>query len=309
MKIGSFETGCGGRVMIMNANAPFVTPPQMGDDSTYRIIARAIEYLSTPGPEAADIEGLAHALSVSERQLVEIFRRWCGLTPKSFAQAVALDHARKLLRDNMSVLDTTYEVGLSGPSRLHDLFVTHDAVPPGIYRAKGAGLDIIWGYAPSPFGLACVMTTQYGVAGISFADPDREDYAFEDLARRWPNAQYVRDDAAVAPEAARIFDPSRWDPNQPVRLVMIGSQFEVKVWETLLKVPTGRAATYGEVARAIGRPHAARAIGRAVGRNPISFVIPCHRIVGSTGALTGYHWGIVRKRAILGWEAGLVAGE
>lgn len=293
----------------MNANAPILTStlPQMSDSQTYATIARAIEYLSTPGPEAADIAGLAHALSMSERQLVEMFRRWCGLTPKSFAQAVALDHARKLLRDNMSVLDTTFEVGLSGPSRLHDLFVTYDAVPPGIYRAKGAGLEVTWGYAPSPFGTVCLMITQYGVAGISFADPGREDYAFEDLANRWPNAQYRRDDAAVTPTAARIFDSTRWDPDQPVRLVMIGSQFEIKVWETLLKVPAGRAATYGEVARAVGRPNAARAIGRAVGRNPISFVVPCHRIVGSSGALTGYHWGIVRKRAILGWEAGLVS--
>src|SRR5690606_3830388 len=133
--------------------------------------------------------------------------------------------------------------------------------------------------------------------------------AFEDLARRWPNAAFRRDDAAIAPVARRIFDPAQWDPEQPVRLVMIGSQFEIKVWETLLKVPPGRAATYGEVARAVGRPNAARAIGRAVGRNPISFVVPCHRIVGSTGALTGYHWGIARKRAILGWEAGLVAQQ
>ncbi|WP_332713370.1 methylated-DNA--[protein]-cysteine S-methyltransferase [Pelagibacterium mangrovi] len=293
----------------MNANAPIATPmlPPIDDSQTYATIARAIEYLSTPGPEGADIAGLANALSMSERQLVEMFRRWCGLTPKSFAQAVALDHARKLLRDNMSVLDTTFEVGLSGPSRLHDLFVTYDAVPPGIYRAKGAGLDVTWGYAPSPFGTVCLMVTQYGVAGISFADPGRETHAFEDLASRWPNANYRRDDAAVAVTAARIFDSEQWDPDQPVRLVMIGSQFEIKVWETLLKVPAGRAATYGEVARAVGRPNAARAIGRAVGRNPISFVVPCHRIVGSSGALTGYHWGIVRKRAILGWEAGLVA--
>jgi AraC family transcriptional regulator of adaptative response/methylated-DNA-[protein]-cysteine methyltransferase len=147
------------------------------------------------------------------------------------------------------------------------------------------------------------------VAGISFADDGKYQYAFEDLANRWPNAEYKRDDRAVAPIASRIFDSGRWDPEQPVRLVMIGSQFEIKVWETLLKVPAGRAATYGEVARAVGKPSAARAVGRAVGRNPISFVVPCHRIVGSTGALTGYHWGIVRKRAILGWEAGLVGAS
>jgi AraC family transcriptional regulator, regulatory protein of adaptative response / methylated-DNA-[protein]-cysteine methyltransferase len=284
-----------------------IAPPLMTDTQTYTTIARAIEYLSKPGPDAPDIVGLAHALSLSERALTDLFRRWCGLTPKSFAQAVALDHARKLLRDNMSVLDATFEVGLSGPSRLHDLFVTYDAVPPGIYRAKGAGLDMVWGVAPSPFGTAVLVVSPYGVAGISFADtPDKEQAAFEDLANRWPNARYRRNDAEVAPVARRIFDATQWDPAQPVRLVMIGSAFEIKVWETLLKIPTGAATSYGAIANALGRPSAARAVGRAVGRNPISFVVPCHRVVGTSGALTGYHWGLVRKRAILGWEAGLI---
>ncbi|WP_404400892.1 methylated-DNA--[protein]-cysteine S-methyltransferase [Pelagibacterium halotolerans] len=292
----------------MSAPAFLAEPQLERQPDAYGTISKAIEYLSVPGREEVDIAGLAHALSMSERQLVDLFRRWCGLTPKSFAQAVALNQARKLLRENMSVLDTTYEVGLSAPSRLHDLFVTYDAVPPGIYRARGAGLEFTWGYAPSPFGLAVIMMTQYGVAGISFADPGKEDYAFEDLASRWPNAEYRRDDAAVAPVAARIFDPNRWDPERPVRLVMIGSDFEVKVWETLLKIPTGGASTYGAIAKSLGRPSAARAVGRAVGRNPISFVVPCHRVIGSDGKLTGYHWGLVRKRAIMGWEAGLVSG-
>lgn len=295
--------------MNMNLSIDTATLREHYDPQTYRRIAQAIEYLSVPGAEASDIAGLAHSLSMSERALVEMFRKWCGLSPKSFAQAVALDYARKLLRENMSVLDTTYEVGLSGPSRLHDLFVTYDTVPPGIYRAKGAGLEIVWGYAPSPFGLAVIATTLYGVAGIAFADEGKEQEGFEDLARRWPNANYRRDDAVVAPVARRIFDPAHWDPEQPVRLVMIGSQFEIKVWETLLKVPAGKTSTYGAIARSIGKPAASRAVGRAVGRNPISFVVPCHRIVGSTGALTGYHWGLVRKRAILGWEAGLVSAD
>lgn len=305
VKIGSSGKGGAPNIVPMNMHPSLTAHP---DARTYERIAQAIEYLSVPGPDGADIAGLAHALSMSERQLIEMFRKWCGLTPKSFAQAVALDHARTLLRNNMSVLDTTYELGLSGPSRLHDLFVTYEAVPPGIYRAKGEGLEIVWGYAPSPFGLAVIATTAYGVAGIAFADPGREETGFEDLARRWPNAAYRRDDAVVAPIARRIFDPAHWTPDQPVRLVMIGSQFEIKVWETLLKVPAGHASTYGEIARSIGKPSAARAVGRAVGRNPISFVVPCHRIVGSGGALTGYHWGLVRKRAILGWEAGLVSG-
>ena len=165
-----------------------------------------------------------------------------------------------------------------------------------------------WGAAPSPFGTAVLVTTEYGLAGIGFADEDVTiAEAFEDLRARWPNASYRRDDTAIAPVAARVFDPTRWDPGQPVRVVLIGTDFEVSVWETLLKIPVGKATTYSEVARKIGRPAASRAVGAAVGKNPISFVVPCHRVVGSSGALTGYHWGLPRKRAILGWECG-VAG-
>lgn len=280
-----------------------LSQPDGGHD--YRAITHAIAALSVPGEP--DFDALADALDMTPRALADLFRRWCGLSPKSFAQAVALDHARTLLlRDRASVLDATYEVGLSGPSRLHDLFVTYEAVPPGIFRARGEGLDVVWGAQPSPFGIAVMATTPYGLAGIAFADsPETIDDGFADLARRWPRAAFTRNDAAVADLARRVFDPARWVPDQPVRLVMIGSQFEIKVWETLLTIGPGRAKTYGAVADEIGRPSAARAVGRAVGRNPISFVVPCHRVVGSAGALTGYHWGILRKRAILGWEAGL----
>src|SRR5690606_16082659 len=202
----------------------------------------------------------------------------------------------------------TYEVGLSSTSRLHDLFVTHEAMPPGVFRAGGAGIDMVWGAAPSPFGTAVITATPYGISGIGFADGETSiEAAFEDLAARWPNARFTRNDAEIAPLATRIFDPARWDPERPVRIVLIGTDFEVKVWETLLAIPCGRATTYAEVAKKIGRPSAARAVGAAVGKNPVSFVVPCHRVVGSSGALTGYHWGLPRKRAILGWEAGVSA--
>jgi AraC family transcriptional regulator of adaptative response/methylated-DNA-[protein]-cysteine methyltransferase len=244
---------------------------------------------------------------LTERQLTDLFRRWCGLSPKSFAQAVALDHAKQLLADKTSVLSTTYAVGLSSTSRLHDLFVAYEAMPPGAFRQKGAGLDMVWGAAPSPFGTAVLVLTEYGLAGIGFADGETSvEAAFEDLRDRWPNARFTRSDAKVAPVATRIFDPTRWNPDEPVKLVLIGTDFEVQVWQTLLKIPVGKATTYQGVAEHIGRPTASRAVGAAVGKNPISFVVPCHRVVGSTGALTGYHWGVPRKRAILGWEAGVV---
>lgn len=274
----------------------------------YDIIRAAIRYLSENGPDVADFNGFARTLGMSERQLTELFRRWCGLSPKSFAQAVALDHAKSLLRDRASVLDTTYEVGLSSTSRLHDLFVAYEAMPPGIFRAGGAGLDMVWGVSPSPFGTAVMTATEYGISGLGFADGETSiDTAFADLANRWPNARFVRNDALIAPLVREIFDPAHWSAERPVRVVLIGTDFEVQVWDRLLKIPMGRATTYADVARDIGRPKASRAVGAAVGKNPISFVVPCHRVVGTSGALTGYHWGVPRKRAILGWEAGVIS--
>jgi AraC family transcriptional regulator of adaptative response/methylated-DNA-[protein]-cysteine methyltransferase len=285
-----------------------ITPFSAADD--YDIIRSAIRYLSENGPDVADLPGFARGVGLSERQLTDLFRRWCGLSPKSFAQAVALDHAKSLLRAQESVLDTTYEVGLSSTSRLHDLFVTYEAMPPGVFRTGGAGCDMMWGVAPSPFGTAVVTATEYGISGLGFADADTTiEQAFQDLARRWPNARFQRDDARLAPLVAQIFEPSRWSAEQPVRVVLIGTDFEVKVWETLLKIPVGRATTYQSVANQIGRPTASRAVGAAVGKNPVSFVVPCHRVVGASGALTGYHWGVPRKRAILGWEAGVISAR
>ncbi|HVY50207.1 MAG TPA: bifunctional helix-turn-helix domain-containing protein/methylated-DNA--[protein]-cysteine S-methyltransferase [Devosia sp.] len=274
----------------------------------YETVRAAIAYISQTQADDLDLSRFSRSLGMTERQLTELFRRWCGLTPKSFAQAVALNHARQLLAHKESVLATTYAVGLSSTSRLHDLFVTYEAMPPGAFRLRGEGLEMVWGAAPSPFGTAVLVVTEYGLAGLGFADAQISiGQAAEDLMRRWPNARYSRDDGRVAPIAARIFDPRRWNPEQPVKVVLIGTDFEVKVWETLLKIPMGRATTYRDVAEHIGRPSAARAVGAAVGKNPISFVVPCHRVVGSGGALTGYHWGVPRKRAILGWEAGVVA--
>lgn len=274
-------------------------------DTDYESVKAAIAYLSETRAEDLDLAQFSRALGMSTRQLNDLFRRWCGLSPKSFAQAVALDHAKRLLKQNATVLETTHEVGLSSTSRLHDLFVTYQAMPPGIWRDGGQGLKMTWGVAPSPFGAAVMVMTAYGLAGIGFAEDGDVGSGFEDLRRRWPDAGYTRDDGAAQKLAGRIFDPARWDPSQPVRVVMIGTDFEVRVWETLLRIPLGSAATYGAIAKSLGKPSAARAVGAAVGRNPISFVVPCHRVVGSSGALTGYHWGIARKRAILGWEQGV----
>ena len=226
---------------------------------------------------------------------------------KRLARRVTLDHARGLLRDSASILDATYELGLSGPGRLHDLFVTHEGMSPGLYKVKGKGLTIRYGFHPSPFGTALVMIANQGLAGLAFADEGEERVSLADMTARWPEADYVEDFAATAPFAERIFKPENWRPDQPLRVVFIGTDFEIRVWETLLRIPMGKASTYSDIAAHLGKPQAARAVGTAVGRNPVSFVVPCHRVIGKSGSLCGYHWGLTRKRAILGWEAGITA--
>ena len=204
------------------------------------------------------------------------------------------------------MLDATYEVGLSGPGRLHDLFVTHEAMSPGEWKSGGEGLTVHFGFHPSPFGKALVMATERGLAGLAFADAGEEDAALADMKRRWPRASYVADAARTAPIAQRIFDPSQWREDRPLRVVLIGTDWEVRVWETLLKIPMGSVATYSRIAEKVCTPAAARAVGAAVGKNPVAFVVPCHRVIGKNGDLTGYHWGVTRKQAMLGWEAGQV---
>jgi AraC family transcriptional regulator, regulatory protein of adaptative response / methylated-DNA-[protein]-cysteine methyltransferase len=274
--------------------------------SDYETIRKVIEHISLDYRGQPSLDELADEAGMEPTALQKLFTRWAGLSPKAFLQAVTMDHARRLLDDGLPLLDTAYEVGLSGPSRLHDLFVTHEAMSPGDFKTRGSGLVIRYGFHPSPFGLALVMTTGRGICGLAFADGQGEDAALKDMTRRWPDAVYIRDDAAVSGEAARVFDRSRWSADQPLRIVLIGTDFQVRVWQSLLDVPMGKATTYGTIARKIGAPKASRAVGAAIGANPISFVVPCHRAVGATGALTGYHWGLTRKRAMLGWEAGQV---
>ena len=268
----------------------------------YAKVRAVLEHLSADWREQPSLAELARPVGLSEDQLQKLFTRWAGLTPKAFLQVLTLNHARAMLKDQASILDAALDSGLSGPSRLHDLFIAHEAMSPGIYKAKGEGLVISYGYHPSPFGIALVMITEHGLCGLSFNDEGGERAAFEDMSSRWPRARYVEDSARTAPFAARVFSDIK--DGQPLRITMIGSDFEISVWETLLKIPKGRAVTYGNIAASLGKPKAARAVGAAVGKNPISFVVPCHRVIGSTGALTGYHWGLTRKKAILGWEAG-----
>lgn len=282
------------------------SPPTIAATTDYDIVRRAIAFISENWRSQPEIDAMAHAAGVDAAELHHLFRRWAGITPKAFLQALTLDHARMLLRDSASVLDASYEVGLSGPSRLHDLFVTHEAMSPGEWKGGGAGLTICYGFHHSPFGRALVMTTPRGLCGLAFADEGEDSPALADMQRRWPRAAYVEDAVQTAETASRIFDPQFWRPDRPLRIIMIGTDFEVRVWETLLAIPMGRASTYSDIANRLGNPKACRAVGAAVGKNPMSFVVPCHRVLGRSGDITGYHWGLTRKRAMLGWEAGKV---
>jgi AraC family transcriptional regulator of adaptative response/methylated-DNA-[protein]-cysteine methyltransferase len=286
------------------------SPHTRTNRSDYDQVRCAIRFLSERWIEQPDLDRLARHLGLSAAHVQKLFKRWCGLSPKEFVQAITIDHARALLADSASVLETAHEVGLSGGGRLHDLFVAHEAMTPGDVKRRGQGLEIAYGFHATPFGEAVLLATQRGVAGLAFVDEDRSQTradALADMTQRWPAARFVEAPERTAPLVARIFEPGQWHREQPVRLVLIGTDFEVRVWETLLRIPMGRAVTYGDIARHLGQPTAARAVGMAVGRNPISFVVPCHRVLRGDGNLGGYHWGLTRKRALIGWETGRVA--
>jgi AraC family transcriptional regulator of adaptative response/methylated-DNA-[protein]-cysteine methyltransferase len=290
-------------------------------DGDYVTIRKAVEFLSLRWQDQPSLAELASHLGLGETATQKLFTRWAGISPKAFSQAVTLDHAKRLLRDeDLPLLDASFELGLSSPSRLHDLFVTHEAMSPGIWKARGGGLNLEYGFHQCPFGQALVMALrqaqgegQLNVAqgggvslvGLAFCDAGEEALALDDMKSRWPNASYSENIALTRDMAKRIFDPQNWSPETPLRVTLIGTDFQIRVWDTLLGIPLGRAKTYSDIAEAIDNPKAVRAVGAAVGRNPISFVVPCHRALGKSGALTGYHWGLTRKRAMLGWEAGV----
>ncbi|WP_040610301.1 methylated-DNA--[protein]-cysteine S-methyltransferase [Oceaniovalibus guishaninsula] len=275
----------------------------MTEDSYYwKLMRRAIDRLDAEGGRALTLEQIAAEMHLSPAHFQRVFSRWVGISPKRFQQYLTLDHARRLLDARFTTLDTAAEVGLSGGGRLHDLFLRWEAMSPGDFARRGAGLTIFWGWHDSPFGPALVMGTARGLCGIAFAAETGADAAMADLAARWPDATLVEDAAMLRPWAQGAFGHAV-DGGNSAPLYLIGAPFQIQVWEALLRIPTGHVTTYGEIARAIGNPKAVRAVGTAVGRNPISWLIPCHRALRATGALGGYHWGLPVKRAMLAHEA------
>lgn len=266
----------------------------------YSVIARALTLIDEAGP-GLTLDGLADRMGMSPAHFQRIFSQWVGVSPKRYQQYLTLDHARQLLADRFTVLDTALAAGLSGGGRLHDLFLTWEAMSPGDYAKGGAGQVIRWGWFDSPFGPALVMGTARGICGIGFAAETGADETTQDLVARWPRAIFVEDPEPLRQWAHSAFGMAH--PAQETPLHLIGAPFQIKVWEALLRIPSGHVTTYGTIAEAIGHPAAVRAVGTAVGRNPVSFVIPCHRALRKSGGLGGYHWGLPVKRAMLAWEA------
>ena len=265
----------------------------------YAVIARALKVIDEGGP-ALTLDDLAARMDMSPAHFQRTFSQWVGISPKRYQQYLTLDHARQMLADRFTTLETALSTGLSGTGRLHDLFLTWEAMTPGDYARGGEGLTIRWGWFDSPFGPTIVMGTDKGICGMGFAAEMGAELAFEDLLRRWPKATFVEDPTALRPW---VLDAFGTDGMGRTPLHLIGAPFQIKVWEALLRIPTGHVTTYSEIAGTIGNPKAVRAVGTAVGRNPISFLIPCHRALRRDGALGGYHWGLPVKRAILAWES------
>jgi AraC family transcriptional regulator of adaptative response/methylated-DNA-[protein]-cysteine methyltransferase len=273
----------------------------------YRRIERAIDFIEENRERRPDLEEVARVAGVSEFHFQRLFSRMVGISPKKYEQFLTKEAAKSLLADSESLLDTALDVGLSGPGRLHDLFVSCDAVTPGEFKAGGAGLTIGYGFHPTPFGEALIATTARGICALSFAAEGSREAVCARLRDDWPNAHLVPDQAGTATVAAIIFAPAR-KASAPLTVYLRGTNFQVKVWEALLSIPPGRLSTYGAIAQRIGEPSATRAVGTAVGRNPVAFIIPCHRVIRKSGELGGYHWGVARKRLILAWEADRAAG-
>jgi len=267
----------------------------------YGVIARAIENIADAAPDQQSLEEIAAGVGLSPAHFQRVFSQWAGVSPKRFQQYLALDQAKRLLTERHSVLDAAHGSGLSGGGRLHDLFLRWEAMSPGEYARGGAGLEVFWGWFDSPFGPALVMGTEKGICGIGFAEAAGMERTMADMTSRWPRAEFVEDPMRLRPWALAAFGSDGDLTAAPIHL--IGAPFQIKVWEALVRIPSGHVATYSDVATAIGHPKAARAVGTAIGRNPISWVIPCHRALRKAGGLGGYHWGLGVKRAMLAWES------
>jgi AraC family transcriptional regulator of adaptative response/methylated-DNA-[protein]-cysteine methyltransferase len=267
----------------------------------YQLVEQAIRYLDRNARRQPELREIAAGVGLSEFHFQRLFLRWAGISPKRFLQFQTAQEAKRVLQETGDLLDASFNAGLSGPGRLHDLIVNVEAVTPGEYKRKGAGLAISWGVHPSPYGDCLLGLTPRGVCALEFLQPETEGEALARLRSLWENAQLVHAPRLTAPVAARIFGP-RTQRQAPLAVLVKGTNFQIKVWEALLRVPAGAITSYARLAERVGQPRAARAVGSAIAANPIAYLIPCHRVIRNTGAFGDYRWGALRKRVLLSAE-------
>ena len=274
------------------------------ENINYNRIAEAIDYIKANFKDQPNLDEVAEKVHLSPFHFQRLFSEWAGTSPKKFLQYTSLEHAKKLLKENQATIsETAYETGLSGTSRLHDLFVNIEGMTPAEYKNGGKNLEINFSFAESPFGNIIVASTQKGVCFMAFAEDEKR--GFEDLKHKFPNAAFSRKLDLAQQNALFIFQ-NDWSKLSEIKLHLKGTDFQLKVWETLLKIPMGQLSTYGSIAQKIEKPNASRAVGTAIGSNPVAFLIPCHRVIQSSGIFGGYMWGNTRKTAIIGWEGAQV---
>ena len=273
------------------------------DNPDYRRIEQAIAYLEEHALEQPSLDDVAGHIGLSSYHFQRLFKSWAGVSPKRFLQYLTIENAKNILRESTSVLDTALDVGLSGPSRLHDLFVSVEAMTPGEFKSQGKDLRISYGFHATPFGECLLAVTPRGICGLAFVEPETRSVALNELQETWQEATLVENLNAGKDTIKAIFGQTRGQTQVPLKVLLRGTNFQVKVWEALLRIPEGTVVSYGFLADAVGHPGAHRAVGTAAGHNPIGYLIPCHRVLRANGEIGGYHWGTTRKRAILAREA------
>ena len=269
----------------------------------YNIVERAIDYIENHYEQQPSLADVAASVSLSEFHFQRLFSRWVGISPKRFLQYLTKEYAKKLLDESRNLLDVTFDTGLSSPGRLHDLFIHCEAVTPGEYKKKGAGIEITYGFAPSPFGHCMIAHTHRGICALKFVRDEGRKALVRWLEAQWPQAALIHDSQVVKTMSQTIFPFDPQTEQAPLHLYIKGTNFQIKVWEALTHIPFGQTVTYQDIARHIGHPNANRAVGTAIGNNPIPFLIPCHRVIRKIGDFGNYGEGRSRKKALIGWEA------
>jgi AraC family transcriptional regulator of adaptative response/methylated-DNA-[protein]-cysteine methyltransferase len=277
--------------------------------SDYQRVEEAIHYLEANFRQRPNLDEVASSVHLSKYHFQRLFKRWAGISPTQFLHFLSVEYAKERLQESTSVLDAALDAGLSGPGRLHDLFVTFEAITPGEYKRGGAGLDIAYGFHDTPFGQCLLATTERGICALYFVPDDDRAAALELLANAWPQARLAEDRDQTQPLVDRVFSPAVTDRSRPFHLLLKGTNFQVKVWQALLAIPPGSLASYQDVAAYIDKPNGARAVGGAVAKNPVAYLIPCHRVINKAGRIHRYRWGATRKKAMVGWEASHRARE